>query len=469
MIIKASRRSGATQLGLHLLKPENEHVELHEVRGFMADDVLGAFKEAQAMASVTKCEKFLFSVSLNPPETASVRPETFEQAADAIEQKLGLEGQPRVILFHEKEGRRHAHVVWSRIDAETLTAKRVDFFKTKLREISKQLYLENGWQMPRGLMDSQARDPRNFTLADWQQAQRSGLNAKDLRGMVQECWAVSDNCAAFAKALEERGLYLAKGDRRAHVAVSYEGEVFSLARLIDKRTKEVTAKLGKADDLPSVTDTKARIAEEISPRLSKVIQEAKRLAHASMQPLLDAKQTMQAKHAQERDKLDAGQKQRWEAETAQRASRLRGGVRGLWDRVTGRHQTAQKQNEAEAFFALQRDKEQRHAVITAQLRERQELQARIQTARTRHAQQILALHHQAANFRLMADRQEARGQDRARDRDSERYGSDRRREFNRNAEGRDLPARDKGKDQGTGQGNSTPPRNGGGRGPELGR
>jgi hypothetical protein len=82
---------------------------------------------------------------------------------------------------------------------------------------------------------------------------------------------------------------------------------------------------------------------------------------------------------------------------------------------------------------------------------------------------ILALHHQAANFRLMADRQEARGQDRARDRDSERYGSDRRREFNRNAEGRDLPARDKGKDQGTGQGNSTPPRNGGGRGPELGR
>jgi hypothetical protein len=165
---------------------------------------------------------------------------------------------------------------------------------------------------------------------------------------------------------------------------------------------------------------------------------------------LDAKQAMQTKHAQEREKLDAGQKHRWEAETAQRSSRLRGGVKGLWDRVTGRHQTAQKQNEAEAFFALQRDKEQHHALITAQLRERQELQARIQTARTRHAQQILALHHQAANFRLMADRQEARGQDRARDRDSGRDGSDRRRDFNRNAEGRDLPARDKGKDQGKG-------------------
>lgn len=77
-----------------------------------------------------------------------------------------------MIVFHEKEGRRHAHAVWSRIDPETMTAKPLPFFKTKLREISKQLYLENGWQMPRGFVDSQRRDPRNFTLAEWQQAKR---------------------------------------------------------------------------------------------------------------------------------------------------------------------------------------------------------------------------------------------------------------------------------------------------------
>lgn len=48
MILKASQRGGAKQLGLHLMKTEeNEHVEVHEVSGFVADDLMGAMKEAQ--------------------------------------------------------------------------------------------------------------------------------------------------------------------------------------------------------------------------------------------------------------------------------------------------------------------------------------------------------------------------------------------------------------------------------------
>jgi hypothetical protein len=39
MILKGSQRSGAGQLARHLLKSENEHVELHELRGFMADEL----------------------------------------------------------------------------------------------------------------------------------------------------------------------------------------------------------------------------------------------------------------------------------------------------------------------------------------------------------------------------------------------------------------------------------------------
>ena len=37
-------------------------------------------------------------------------------------------------------------------------------FKLKLRDISRELYMERGWKMPRGLMDSEARDPLNYTL-----------------------------------------------------------------------------------------------------------------------------------------------------------------------------------------------------------------------------------------------------------------------------------------------------------------
>lgn len=402
MILKGSQRGGAKQLGRHLLnRADNEHVEVHEVRGFMADDLLGALQEAEAISKGTRCKQPLFSVSLNPPETESVRIEVFETALAAIEERNGLTGQPRVVVFHEKEGRRHCHAVWSRIDAETMTARNLPFFKTKLREVSKQLYLENGWQMPRGFMDSAARDPRNFSLAEWQQSKRMGANARDLKGMIQECWAVSDNRASFAKALEERGLYLAKGDRRAHVALTHEGEVVSIPRMIGKKAKDVAARLGNPETLASVDETRQRIASTILPRLHAYRQEARAAATKELEPLNAQRRAMQAQHAEERRKVDEGQKARADAEQRDRAERTRKGLMGLWDRLTGTYAKIQKQNEMEAYFALQRDREQRHALITAQLKDRQGLQHTIRQTRSRHAEQLRQLHKDAANYRLM--------------------------------------------------------------------
>jgi len=121
MILKAKERGGGAQLARYLLSMrDNDHVELHEVRGFVGDDLLGAFREVDAIAKGTRCENYLFSASLNPPGGEFVTVEDFEQAADEVERKLGLEGQPRAIVFHEKDGRRHAHVVWSRIFAIAL-------------------------------------------------------------------------------------------------------------------------------------------------------------------------------------------------------------------------------------------------------------------------------------------------------------------------------------------------------------
>jgi hypothetical protein len=81
MILKASQRSGGQNLGRHLLNAEdNEQVEVHEVSGFLSESVLGAMKEAQAMAMGTRCQQYLFSVSLSPPETESVAVEVFEGA-----------------------------------------------------------------------------------------------------------------------------------------------------------------------------------------------------------------------------------------------------------------------------------------------------------------------------------------------------------------------------------------------------
>ena len=173
MILKGSQRGGAVQLAHHLMNTrDNDRVAVHDVRGFMADHLLGAFKEAYAVAKGTRCTQYLFSLSLNPPEKARVSIAEFEAAIRNIEQKLTLQNHPRAIVFHEKEGRRHAHVVWSRINPMTLKAQRMSHFKTKLRDISRALYLEHGWKLPDGYVDEERRDPLNYGLTEYHQAKR---------------------------------------------------------------------------------------------------------------------------------------------------------------------------------------------------------------------------------------------------------------------------------------------------------
>src|SRR4051794_24311309 len=112
---------------------DNDHVELHEVRGFLSNDLAGAFREVEAAAEGTRCQQPFFSVSLNPPKGHNPGIDDFENAADLIEAKFpGLKGQPRTIIFHEKEGRRHAHAIWSRITERGL-AVQLSHSREKLR------------------------------------------------------------------------------------------------------------------------------------------------------------------------------------------------------------------------------------------------------------------------------------------------------------------------------------------------
>ena len=262
MILKAKERGDAGQLARYLLAMrDNEHVELHEVSGFASDDLIEAFSEADAIAKGTRCKNYLFSMSLNPPEGADVPAKVFEQAADQIGKKLGLDNQPRAIVFHEKDGRRHAHVVWSRIDSERMRAINLPHYKSKLKDVSRELYLEHGWDIPRGLQDRRLRDPLNFSREEWQQAKRVGLDPREIKSVFRQCWESSDNRASFEQALKERGFWLARGDRRGFVAVDYLGEVYSLSRYTGVKAKELEARLGDRDQLTSVDVVKAEIAK----------------------------------------------------------------------------------------------------------------------------------------------------------------------------------------------------------------
>lgn len=120
----------------------------------------------------------------------------------------------------------------------------LSYSKNKLQEVSRELYLEHGWKMPRGLASKEHADPRNYTLAEWQQAKRAGKDAARIKADLQDAWAISDGKAAFSHALEERGYKLARGDRRGFVVVDHHGEPYSLSKWADVKAKQLKERLG---------------------------------------------------------------------------------------------------------------------------------------------------------------------------------------------------------------------------------
>ncbi len=373
MIIKGNQRGGARQLAHHLLKDENDHVEIHELRGFMADDLHGAFAETHAIAKATKCTQFLFSVSLNPPQQETASVEAFEDAADRIEKKLGLEGQPRAIVFHEKQGpggyRRHAHVIWSRIDTDTMTAINLSWYKNKLNTIAKELFLEHGWELPLGFRDPNLTNPLNFTQDQWQQALRTERDPREIKQAIQTAWVNSDCAESLNSELEEKGFKLARGDKRGFVVVDYQGEVYSLPRWANVKTKQVRARLGNPHNLPSVAQVKQQFRLMLRPHVRNMLKELKEKHRQELKPLLKQKREMIKRHKLERQHLKAKQAKRWAQETQIRQARLHKGLRGLWDWLSGRAKQIRQQNEREAQVALKRDQKERDNVIIKHARQ----------------------------------------------------------------------------------------------------
>ncbi|WP_299632589.1 relaxase/mobilization nuclease domain-containing protein [uncultured Roseobacter sp.] len=400
MILKGSQRGGAMQLARHLLNAEeNEHVEVFELRGFASDKSLSnALQEVVAISKGTRCQQMLFSLSLNPPIGESVPIADFESAIEQVEHKLGLQDQARAIVFHEKEGRRHAHVVWSRIDVEEMKAINLPHFKMKLKDISKDLFLEHGWTLPEGFRDKSARDPMTFSREEWQQAKRAKQDPKELKAMFQECWARSDNRASFQKALEERGFYLAKGDRRGFVAMDYRGEVYALSRWSGQKTKDLQAKLGDPKSLVSVEQTKTLISQRMTGLIQRYIGDAETALQAKENTVALKKAQIKERHCAAREGLIKQQAERWAEETKERASRFRSGFGGIWDWLTGKSRQISKENEKEAFEAIKRDDQEREKQRQEQLDERRSLQEQLESLKEKHAAEMAALREDIASY-----------------------------------------------------------------------
>lgn len=267
MIPFASQRGLGQDLATHLLNEhDNERVELMQVRGAIARDLHGAFEEWELQAEIlTKCKKHLYSLSINPDQKQE--PLTRDQYLDYIsrvEEKLGLDKQPRAIVVHEKYGRQHYHVVWSRIDADNGKAVHIAFDRDKLMMLTREFARDHGLELPSGYYNKEKGRQKSFH--ELEQQRRTGLTLDDHKEQVTEAWQHSDNAKAFVQALAERGYILSKG-RRDYLLVDFYGGHYSLPKLINDKAikiKDVREFLGNdfpVDTLPELDEAKKLVAE----------------------------------------------------------------------------------------------------------------------------------------------------------------------------------------------------------------
>jgi len=104
---------------------------------------------SEAVAAGTRAAKPLYSLSINP--SAPLSRAQYMAAIDHIEDRLGLTGQPRAIVFQVKDGREHCHVIWSRID--NMKAIAISLARMKLRTCARQLAHAYGRSLPPGLAE----------------------------------------------------------------------------------------------------------------------------------------------------------------------------------------------------------------------------------------------------------------------------------------------------------------------------
>lgn len=390
MIIKASQRAYGRELAAHLMNVEdNEHIMLHELSGFVANDLQGAFEEAHALSKATRAQKYLFSISLNPPTEADVKISDFEEAASLIEKKLGLSGQPRAIVLHEKFGRLHAHLVYSRIDTDNMRAIHLPHFKRKLMDVARQLYRTHEWQLPAGLEKHENGRKENYELAEYQQAKRAQRDPEALKRLFHTAWSRSDSAAAFKAALLDAGFALARGDRRGFVAVNETEKPYSLSRWCGVKPRELAARLGDPQSWPDIHEARASLASSDLKQKREAEARQRREIEAQLKSMDQARKQMIETHRAKRQALVNLQSERQAEEARLRAARFATGLKGLWQFVTGKRSNLRAQARAEAAAARERDQFEREKMSAAQRRERRAIERRIASTRSRLEQKEL--------------------------------------------------------------------------------
>jgi len=269
LIVKGTPTSGGQRLADHIKRTDtNERMEVKELRGVAAEEFEGALLEMEAVGSGSRTKRPFYHASINTQAGERLSDAQRFKAIDRLEEELGLTEQPRAVVVHEKKDsnrndREHCHVVWLRVNVETMTAIRADHNFRKHEIVARELEREFGHERVQGAhieRDGKPRPERTPSHAEMQQAERTKITPQAAREHITGLWRSTKNGQEFEKALDESGWKLARGYRRDFVVIDPKGATHSLARRIEGATvKDVRARMVDVDmkRLPSVAEGKA--------------------------------------------------------------------------------------------------------------------------------------------------------------------------------------------------------------------
>lgn len=261
MIAKGTQHDSGGRLAAYLTRAKDgETAQLFQLRGFGTNtNIKDAFRDVHVIAEGTKAEQPFFHVQVRLPEREKLPRSQWEQTADRIERMLGLNDQPRAIVFHidKQTGEEHMHVAWSRIDADKLKAIPLPYFKDRLKKLSRELELHFGLTQVTSHRNSEIQYAP--TKAEEQQARRLGTDIHKIRETIRHCYETSDCGRSFQSALAEHEMILAKGDQRDYLVIDELGGMHALGkRLLGATAAQVRNRLADLDRTQLPTLEQAR-------------------------------------------------------------------------------------------------------------------------------------------------------------------------------------------------------------------
>ncbi len=255
MISGAERGKGGRALSAHLLKAENERVEVIQPRGLGSRDLHAQLEELVALSLGGRTGQPVYHVHVDPELTVADNAGARAMWWKLFEREFGLAGQPYCGAEHTKHGRSHEHRVYSLVRPDGRVVD-LAFDFVRREKVSRIVEHAHGQPAVRSkharAIERRLREEGRHDVADWLVAsgtleaerpvaratpqerlieERTGVPLDDLRAAALAAWRESADGAGFVEALRRRGLDLREG-RSGPVVVDGTGTAHLATRLI---------------------------------------------------------------------------------------------------------------------------------------------------------------------------------------------------------------------------------------------